>query len=171
MINSENTNKRPKLKISYSLFEKFIELIGILGLILIIVITIFYYNKLPNVIPTHFNAAGKANGWGGKGSLIILPIIVYILYIGLTILKKYPHIYNYICEITELNAREQYQSARTMITLLKAELVYFFAYIQWGTIKSASTNSEGLSLWFLPITLIIIFGTIGYYIHKSIKAK
>jgi len=36
---------------------------------------IFYFGALPSEIPTHFNMAGEADGWGSKGMLIGLLVV------------------------------------------------------------------------------------------------
>lgn len=162
--------KRPIHKIPYSGTEKIMELIGLIGILINIILLIKYWPSLPSTIPTHFGFSGKPDSFGGKGTLFIMPIILLVLYFGLTILSRFPHVYNYLTPITENNAKVQYHIARKMMVCLKAEVVFTFTYIEWNTIMAALGNVKGLGLIFLPVTMIIIFGTIGYYIYRSIKA-
>ena len=43
------------------------------SMILIMAPKIIQYADLPSEIPTHFDAAGQADGFGGKGTLLVLP--------------------------------------------------------------------------------------------------
>ncbi|MBK7360416.1 MAG: DUF1648 domain-containing protein [Saprospiraceae bacterium] len=46
------------------------------------------FSDLPEVIPQHYNAYGKADGFGSKSNLFILAGIASLLNIGLSILKN-----------------------------------------------------------------------------------
>jgi hypothetical protein len=45
--------KRPKIKIYYSIYEVIIELISIIAIFINVYLLLKYYKVLPNVIPTH----------------------------------------------------------------------------------------------------------------------
>jgi hypothetical protein len=58
-----------------------------------------------------------------------------------------------------------------MIVALKAEIILLFAYLQQQTIQVALGKAEGLGIAFLPIFLILIFGTVGIYFVKAYQAR
>ncbi|MGH7453559.1 MAG: DUF1648 domain-containing protein, partial [bacterium] len=128
---------RPVLKISRSSFEITLSIFGALGILIMIFVIGTYRSSLPQVIPTHFGISGEPDGWGGKSTLWVLPMLSLVIYIGLTILSRYPHVYNYLWLITPQNAKVQYQNSRQMIILLKTEIVWLFVYIVWQTIQTA----------------------------------
>lgn len=165
-----NEKKRPVLHVPYSTLEKLLEIVAASGIIINLIILIKHYSVLPHTIPTHFNALGVPDDWGSKTSLLILPIIALILYILLTLLSRFPHIYNYLTEITEENAKVQYLNARKLMICLKTEILYVFTYIQWTTVSVALNKSKGLGPGFLLVFLAIIFSTIIYYIYRSVKS-
>lgn len=132
---------------------------------------IWYWPSLPEVIPTHFGSSGAPDGWGGKSTLWVLPAIGLVIYLGLTILSQYPQVYNYVWPITPQNAKIQYQTARQMIILLKTEVVWLLAYIVSQTIQAALGKVQGFSIAFLPIFLVVMFGTIGFYLFKAYQAR
>ena len=130
-----------------------------------------YWSALPDQVPSHFGISGQPDSWSGKGTLIILPAVSVFLYALLTLVSRIPQYANYIVEITADNAERQYRLARNMISILKAEIIWVFTLINWAAIGVALERCRGLGVMFLPIFLTIIFGTIGIYIYKSIKAK
>jgi len=161
--------KRPKVYIPYSTFEKLLEVVSVLGVLINLIMLIKYYSVLPHTIPIHFGPSGKPDDFGGKGTLFILPIAAFVLYSLLTVLSKFPHVYNYLTPITEENAKAQYHNGRKLIIYLKTEIICIFSYIQWGTINVALGKLQGLGLTFLIVFLSLVFGTVGYFIYCSIK--
>jgi uncharacterized membrane protein len=163
--------ERPKLKIQLTPSDKVLELLGWGVLLALWIWTGTSYSNLPDTIPTHFNAAGEADGFGRKASIVGLPIIATLLYIGLTLLNRYPHIFNFPTPITQDNALKQYTNATRMIRYLKLILVLVFTGISYQTIQQANGTGEGLGLWFLPLTLVLIFMPLIYFVIKSVQAK
>ncbi|MDZ7361474.1 MAG: DUF1648 domain-containing protein [candidate division KSB1 bacterium] len=165
------SGSRPVLQIPKSSLELGLETTAALGLLIMLYFTFTSWPLLPETIPHHFDISGKPDAWGGKWTLSLLPGIGLVLYVGLTILSRYPHIYNYLWPITEKNAAAQYHLARTMIVALKAEISLLFAYLQQQTIQVALGKAEGLGVAFLPTFLVLIFGTIGIYFVKAYQAR
>lgn len=80
----------------------------------------------------------------------------------MTVLEKYPHTYNYL-NLTEDNAQAQYKNGRLMINVLKNEIVILFSWINFQNIRVASGEAEGLGSFFLPVFLVILFGTLLFF--------
>jgi uncharacterized membrane protein len=163
--------ERPKLKIQLTPTDQVFELIGWGVLLALWIWTGMSYSSLPDSIPTHFNAAGEADGFGKKASIIGLPLIATLLYIGLTLLNRFPHIFNFPTPITPDNALKQYTNATRMIRFLKLILVVVFAGISFQTIQQANGKANGLGVWFLPLTLVLIFIPLVYFVIKSVQAN
>jgi hypothetical protein len=102
---------------------------------------------------------------------LTLPLVATVLFIGLTILNKFPHIFNYPTEITEDNALRQYTNATRLIRYLKVIIVVIFGLIAFETIRHANGQTEGLGIWFLPMTMGLIFIPLIYFLIKSTKTK
>ena len=161
---------RPKIKLPYSWLEKLIQILSFVALLGLIVLTAFSIIHLPERIPTHFNASGLPDGWGGKGALLMLPIIAVILYVAITIIERFSWAYNYAgIEITEENAAYLYRLGRQMLEWVKLIIITDFLYLQWQTTLVARNLSTGLGSWFMPVFLLALFGGIGFSIHKMVR--
>ncbi len=172
MKSSSWNEKRPVLHIPLSPMEKVLEIIAVLGLVITILVIIQAWPILPNRFPTHFGASGKVDGWGGKESILLLPFInIFLVYVPMTLLSRYPHIYNYLWPITEQNAPAQYYNARLMMGWIKTEIVGLFAFINWQSIQTALGKTEGLGSMLLILILLVLFGTIGICMYKSYQAR
>ncbi|WP_157950958.1 DUF1648 domain-containing protein [Peribacillus acanthi] len=162
--------ERPKLKIPKTKFEILFDL---LGLIVFIVTTIFvaqHWVDLPDSIPTHFGADGKPDDWGSKHTIWFLTAIGILTWIGMSVLERYPHIYNYM-NLTPENIEKQYKMGRILVNSLKNGMIFLFSYIQWIVIQVIEGSTVGLGSWFVPSTLLITFGTVFGFILYSLKKK
>ncbi len=163
--------ERPKIKLELTITDKTLELLGWLSILAIWGLTITYYTNLPDTIPTHYNVAGKVDGFGGKATILILPLIATILFVGMTILNSFPHLFNYPTKITKENVLRQYTNATRMIRRLKLTIVIIFGLILFKTIQNASEPSDGLGTWFLPLAMGLIFIPLTYFLIKSFKTN
>jgi len=165
------TPARPVLRIPRSTLERFLEGLAAIGLAWLLVQVVSAWPRLPERIPHHFGLSGKPDAWGGKRVLVLLPAVGAGLYILLTVVSFFPHKFNYLFEITVENAERQYRIARLMITAIKAEVVWLFAYICALTIRVALGKAEGLSTAFAPVILTVVLGTVAAGLYASWKAR
>jgi uncharacterized membrane protein len=163
--------ERAKIKLELTATDKAVEIAGWISVLAVWCLTIVKYNSLPDIIPIHYNAAGVADGFGGKATILTLPLISTILFVGLTFLNKFPHIFNYPTNITKENALRQYTNATRLIRYLKFILVVVFGFISFKTIQNAHGKAEGFGVWFLPLFLGLIFIPLVFFIVKSVKVK
>lgn len=146
-------NQRPKLNIKLNPIDYTLEVSGALILAALWLWTIYGYGDLPDSIPVHFNAAGNPDRYGGKATLFVLPVIAAFLYAGLSILAKYPHIFNYPTAITAENALKQYKGATRLLRYLKTAIVVIFAMIAFHTNELAAGRETSLGALFLPLII------------------
>ena len=162
---------RPKIKLSLTTTDKIVELLGIISIIGIWILVVTSYGKLPDTIPVHYDLNGGVDRISGKENIFALPIVATILFLGLTILNRFPHHFNYINKITEENAYRQYSIATKMIRFLKLIVVIVFGFIVWKTIQNVQGTTDGLGMWFLPIIIAPIVIPLIFFIAKSFKVK
>lgn len=153
---------RPKLKITLSTTDKLLEIFALLLLISIYVI--YNYNSLPDIINTHFNAQGKPDGSGEKYYIFGLPGVMTFMYLLITIASRYPHTFNYLEEITDENALEQYTKMCKLTRILKIIVIGIFSYASWQTISNVD-----VSPLFFPLMFVALLGPILYFNLKKNK--
>ncbi|WP_249310348.1 DUF1648 domain-containing protein [Bacillus sp. FJAT-49736] len=161
--------KRPKLNIPRSKIEIILDIFCLLLIIGNIVYLMFEYPSLSSRIPIHFNG-DVPDGWGNKGMLWVLPAVSIVIALGLTILERFPHTFNY-SHLSEVNIEKQYKNARQMMNVFKAESTLLFVYYSWQWIQLTMKNNVGLGIWEIPIILVIIIGTIVFFIVRSARIK
>ena len=170
MIPSNKLN-RPRIKLRLTALDWIMEIIAFSFFIILIALPLIYFKQLPETIPTHFNGAGTPDGYGSKGTLWILPVTAAFMYLLMTVIEAFPHIYNFPVEITPDNAEAQYRIATRLIRILKTVILVLFAFINFKTIKMATGGTAGLGKAFLPIFLLLTFGIIIFYIVQSLNNR
>ena len=161
---------RPNIELKLSTTDVIIEIIGWLAVVGIWILTFIHYEKLPEQIPIHYNSTGKADGFGDKNQLLILPIVATLFFIGLTLLNKFPRIFNYFIPLAQENAFFQYSAATRLIRFVKLLFVIIFGLVVFMTIQTAKGTAGGLGIWFLPLMIGLFFILIMYLFEKGKKA-
>ena len=143
--------------------------VEIVCLILLIAVSIYLYinwNSIPDQIPGHYNAMGEVDRMGSKNELLVLPVMSWLLYLGMTVLEQFPQVWNTGVTVTEENKERVYRVLKNMLSTVKLIVVAVFVYI---TINSSRALS--LSVWFLPVFMTLMFGSIIFFISKRQIAR
>jgi hypothetical protein len=169
--NRMKKGKRPVIKLQLSISDKAIEIVGWIALLAMWIVLISNYTKMSATIPVHYNAIGQADRYGSKENILILPILGTVIFIGLTMLNRFPDIFNYPVEITIDNAQRQYLNATRMMRYLKLMIIVFFELILF-IITNHSPGHTGLfGVWFIPMILGLFFMLLLIFVIKSYRAK
>lgn len=160
----------PKLEMEKTVFERLFDWLGILSFAAIILYLLVQWPSIPENVPMHFNAAGEVDGWGAKWTIFALPIVGAALWIGMYFLEKMPHVHNYL-NLTEENIRQQYKNSQLLLNVMKNEILIFFVYITWLGVRIAKGQTDTLDAWVLPIFLIVLFGSMGFFMVRSLRLK
>ncbi len=127
-------------------------------------------HPLPDRIPTHFDAAGNPDGWGRPGMLWLVPVMATAIYLLMTWVARFPSAFNFPTRLSAASRPRLEAIALNMIACLKLEVVALFAWIQRQTIAFARQGHGTLPSLFLPLVLIVVFGTIAWHIVAMRRA-
>ena len=165
-------NGRPRIKVPFQPIDIITELISVTILILMWCYCIINYTDLPDTIATHFNGLGEPDGFSSKSNIWMLPIIATLMYVGLFILNRYPHIHNYMVNITQENALKNYRFSTRILRITNFLSVLLLAYISYVIVESAFGEQFNLGTWFVPVVVgssIVLPIILVIYIRKMNK--
>ena len=92
------------------------------------------WNRLPEQLPMHWNAAGEIDGWGSRGTLWITPVIGILCDALMLAVSFFPQTWNVGTRVTPFNRVRVYRLARDLIADLRLSLaVMFTAIAVWQT--------------------------------------
>ena len=144
---------RPKIDVPLEGIDIVLDIISATLLILLIAYTIISYSELPDTIPSHFNAKGEVDGYSDKSMLVFLPAISLVLFIGLFIMNRYPHMHNFMVNITEENALKNYRLSTRIVRFTNLFLVLIFGIIMYSIVTSAKGNNSNMHSWIIPFVV------------------
>lgn len=124
------------------------------------------WNSFPEQVALHYNAAGEIDKWGDRITLIILPVIAWLIYGLLAVVGYFPKMWNMPIRITDENRERVFRTTAHFVSILKCAVTVFFLII---TVCAA--YAINMPLW-LAVTLIcaIVFAVIGF-IARLIRIK
>ena len=155
-----------KLKLKRSKYDILLEIVCLILLIGVLIYLFLNWNSIPEKIPGHYNAMGEIDRMGSKKELLVLPIISWLMYLGMTVLERFPQIWNTGVTVTEENKGRVYRVLKNMLSTMKLIVVAVFVYL---TINSSRAIS--LSVWFLPVFITLMFGSIIFFSMKLVRVK
>jgi len=153
-----------EIKIKRNALDILEAIVSLTCLVGIVVYLILMWSRIPAQIPAHFNAAGEVNRWGNRSELIVLPIISWVLYGFITLIERYPQVWNTGITVTEENRERVYRILKNMIAVIKMLMLFVFASI---TVLSSLTLR--LPIWYLGVFLLAVFGSIAFFIVQLNK--
>lgn len=158
--------ERPKIKIPLSTSDKIIEVTALLLLIIMWAAIFLTYRHLPIQVPLHFNAEGEIDRFGHKAELFIVPGIATLLYIALSFLSRYPHIFSYMRKVHRRNAKILYTNSIKILRLMKLIMMFIFCAIMFFSFRAAFTGA-GLEKWFVPVSIVLLLLPNLYFFKKA----
>ena len=133
----------------------------ILGYIIFLIV---FWKDIPDMIATHFNAAGTPDSYGGKVTLVFEPILAVLLWGVLAFISHFPQAWNFPVTVTEENKEKLYRIALRMLNILKVLVVLLCIYAGLASIIS-------MSVWILWLLLGTVFVVIILSIIQMICQK
>jgi uncharacterized membrane protein len=155
---------RPKIKPEMMPIDWLIEGLAIAALMTFIGYAIYWYQRVPQIIPIHFDASGNIDNYGSKIHLLILPGIGVFIYVLLTAIGLFPHTYNFTQKITPENAPRQYLLATRFIRFLKSVIIGIFFFIGIMITRVSMNQTDTMGIWLLPVILGFVFIPIIVYL-------
>jgi Predicted membrane protein len=128
-----------------------------LSLLGVTVYTVIRYGSLPEKIPTHFDGAGLADGFGHKSGLVMLLFLSWMMFGMLTVVSFFPDAWN-----VPKRSPRTLAAAADMLAVMKLVTTLMFCWL-----VLCSVQGWNLGGWFLPVTMAGLFAPL---VHLLIAA-
>ncbi|WP_405216017.1 DUF1648 domain-containing protein [Agrococcus sp. Ld7] len=144
-----------------------LRILAILAVAAIAAWMLAQYPALPETVPTHFDAAGRPDGWGSKSSVLWLALVMAALTALLAWLSTKPRWANYPVQLTEQNAQRVYREGERMLVWMLWPIALLFAGLALLTVGSASAmvgailpGQVALALGFAGMLVVVTVGIV-----------
>ncbi len=150
-----------KIKTKFGMAMQILSVLCLTGSTLILAAG---WNQIPAVIPGHYNFAGEADSMTGKGALILMPVLNWLMYLGISILEHFPQVWNTGVKITAQNRERVYRILYHMIVCLKLSVVLIFSFMTiW--------HENYLPSWFFIAAMSLTFGPMIFFLVQVWRAR
>ena len=158
--------KPEKIKVNRTLEGTIFELAFLVLLIAVWVFIIIALQKAPDVVPTHFDGAGRATSYDSKYSILFATIVTSIAGVIMLGCAYFPHKINMPVKI---KTPRQYLLAIRMVRVLSLVLLVLTAVIGYTSLV-AGAHGEPSAVPILA-TVGVMFAVIIIFCILILKAK
>jgi len=137
-----------------------------------IVIVVYYWGKLPALIPTHFGFNGQADGWSNKSlfSAFLIPALQLVMLAGFVFLYYRPQYSDmpttlWLMTMEKTKRDHAFDLIRTMTVGIALWIGVLFTYITYIMNQSA-LKGGGPSPW---VMLVLIGGMLAWLVWWTVK--
>jgi hypothetical protein len=92
------------------------------------------------------------------------------LYLALSVINFVPRVVSVKTPLAPQRERVALEESMALVGWVKAEVCWMFAYICLAMVRNGMGLQVGLGWWFLPVTLVVVLGTCGFYLVKIFRA-
>lgn len=138
-----------------------------------IIITIYGWYSLPDIIPTHFGFSGQPDAWGNKSLFNIffapaIQIVLMVLFVFLYFKPQYTNIPTtmFVMTLPEKQRERSFELLRNVTVVTGLWINTLFTFISIMVIEGSYSNDLGYTMWAL-LTLIaaLLIWLVWYNIH------
>ena len=127
-----------------------------------VVYILIRWPHLPEQIPLHYNIAGEIDGYGGRGMLLLMPVLGLVTDGVVALAGRFPKSWNTGTKITLFNRVRVYRLVRDLMAELRLAMALFFggfAVYQSLLPEHFSGNVIGL------LTLLMFVPIVRYFVR------
>ena len=154
------------MKIKNSPADIIMEALGLVMLIGTPLYLVIRWPSIPDKLPMHYNFAGEIDRWGGKGEVLFLVVMVWILYLMISLVEHFPSVWNTGVQVTQENRMRVYRTLKYMVKTLKLAMTLVFTFLIFNTV--AGTPLPG---WFTAVYVILIIGDLAFWFIRLYRVR
>ena len=143
-----------------TLYQRIVAILAPAILLGTLVYLLVIWNSLPVRIPMNYNMTGEITGYGGRATLLIMPIIGLVMDLSIALVERFPKSWNTGVRVTVLNRVRVYRLVRTLMADLRlacAVMFSGFAVYQSTLPEHFSGNVTGLMILLTLAPLVAYF--------------
>ena len=157
---------RDRKKKPITLSDRILELVAAAMAVLLLILTGVLYSQAPETVPTHFNFAGDADGWEGKGFYWIL---AGIMLVGMIICASAAYNRKLVNLPIRLKEPVFYRQIG-LISRMCRVMTITFGFIWLAVLLAMSASfigmSESVAVALIPLSVVLMLGVVMFYTLK-----
>jgi len=139
------------------------EAFSIIGLVAMFAYIIYYYPRLPRVIPAHFNEYGAPQGSGSRNEVWIIPAITLLMHFIMPFRKNMNVFFRSRHFLKRVYTQAQFNKRIRLFRYNKLVVTWGLFYISVSTIRMSLHTGAGIPVWFTPVFCLLLVVPVIYY--------
>ena len=157
---------RDRKKKPITLSDRILELVAAAMAVVMLVLTGVLYSKAPDIVPTHFNFAGDADGWEGK---FFYWILAGIMLVGMIICASAAYNRKLVNLPIRLKPEVFYRQIgliSRMCRIMTIALGFIWLSVLLAMSASFIGMSESVAVSLIPLSVMLMLGVVFFYTLK-----
>lgn len=113
------------------------------------------WERIPGRIPTHFDAAGRADGWGGKEALFLESAVCLLVLGTFALAERFPRLWNFPVRVTARNKERLYELGSSLMAWCRVLVTGIFVWTGLCSVHPA------LPVWPLYALTALLFAVVA----------
>jgi uncharacterized membrane protein len=143
-----------------------LELVAAAMAVLLLILTGVLYSQAPETVPTHFNFAGDADGWGGKDFYWILAAIMLVGMIICASAAYNRKLVNLPIRLKEPVFYRQIGLISRMCRIMTITFGFIWLAVLLAMSASFIGMPEDVSVALIPLSVVLMLGVVMFYTLK-----
>ncbi len=139
------------------------EVVSVVGLVSMLAFIVYYFPKLPGMIPVQYNAEGIPRGLGSRYQIWIIPAITLFIHLILPLKERLSPLIRSSRFLKRVNTQTQFNSRVRLIRYNKMIITWGLFYISASTVRVALHAGQGVADWFPWVFLTLLILPLLYY--------
>ena len=157
---------RDRKKKPITLSDRILELVAAAMAVVMLVLTGVLYSKAPDIVPTHFNFAGDADGWEGK---VFYWILAGIMLVGMMICASAAYNRKLVNLPIRLKPEVFYRQIgliSRMCRIMTIALSLIWLAVLLAMSASFIGMSESVAVALIPLSAMLMISVVFFYTLK-----
>ena len=146
--------------------DRLLELLALAEAVIMLVLTAWFYNQAPDVVPSHFNFAMEADAWSGKG---VYWVLAGVMLVGMAISASAAYNRKLVNLPIRLKEAVFYRQIG-LISRMCRIMTLVFGLIWLTVLLAMSADFIGLPAdvvtLIIPFSVLLMVGVVMYYTLK-----
>ena len=139
------------------------EAVSVVGLVSMFAFIVYYFPKLPRMIPVQYDAEGFPRGLGSRYQIWIIPAITLFIHLVLPLKERLSPFIRRSRFLKRVNTQTQFNARVRLIRYNKMVVTWGLFYISISTVRIALHAGNGVAGWFPWVFLILLITPLLFY--------
>jgi hypothetical protein len=148
---------------SFTKSDILVEILAIGALVMLWAETYYFQHLGAELVPNDYTFLESPNEFWASQMTYSIPFIATLIYIGLTIYNKKRKHNEYEYEFNPEKSAAVLRINQRLWRWLKLNLILVLLIIEYFSFHTGSSAGDGISIWFILIFPLLIFGPVVYF--------